>query len=303
MTPGQLIAFQMLSARVMGPVLRAAQLWQSFHQVKLSVDRLGDILSARPEPMVRTNSLEPGPMQGALRVDELCFRYHREGPEILWNLSFTVAPGETVYLVGRNGSGKTTLTKLLQGLYVPESGRVYIDGVDLRQVDPVWIRRQVAVVPQTCVVFNGTVRENIALHAPAADTRKIIDAAVLAGAHEFIERLPQGYDTLLGEGATVLSGGQRQQLAIARALFTEPKVLLMDEATDALDAKSERIVFENLERVFSGRTLIVVTHRMPAAFSNGRILIAGSGPSRGTRDTSRIDGQTGGLPRLILATK
>ena len=235
LTVGELVAFNMLAGRVAQPILRLAQLWQDFHQARLSVRRLGDILNAAPEPTFAPGRSAPPAIKGAIAFDHVDFRYRLDGAEILKDISLRIAPGEVVGIVGPSGSGKSTLTKLIQRLYVPESGRVLIDGVDIAMIDVAWLRRQVGVVLQENVLFNRSVRDNIALADPSYPIERVVAAAQLAGAHDFILELPQGYDTLVGERGSTLSGGQRQRIAIARALMLRPKLLVADEPVSALD--------------------------------------------------------------------
>src|SRR6266436_2395919 len=225
---GELVAFNILSGRVSAPVLRLAQIWQDFHQARLSVARLGDILNTRPEPIYNPGQTALPAIRGDVTFERVAFRYRIDGSEVLHDVSFNVPAGQVVGIVGSSGSGKSTLAKLVQRLYVPESGRVSIDGVDLNVVDPAWLRRQIGVVLQESVLFNRSVRDNIALADPAMPIEWIIAAAQLAGAHEFILELPNGYDTILGERGSNLSGGQRQRVAIARALVTDPRIVIFD---------------------------------------------------------------------------
>jgi len=200
------------------------------------------------------------------------FRYRIDTPAILNDINFTVSPGQVVGIVGSSGSGKSTLTKLIQRLYVPESGRVMVDGVDLTMVDLPWLRRQVGVVLQENVLFNRSVRDNIALSDPAVAMDRVIAAAKLAGAHDFILELPEGYDTMIGERGNSLSGGQRQRLAIARALMTNPRILIFDEATSALDYESERAIHDNMKEISAGRTVFIVAHRLSTVRHADRII-------------------------------
>ena len=277
LTVGQLIAFQMLSARVISPILRTVQLWQDFQQVGISVDRLGDLINTPAEPALNPGKMSLPPIRGAVRLENVRFRYQFDGPEILRNLSCEIPQGTTVGVVGRSGSGKSTLAKLLQRLYLPESGRVLIDGIDLSQTDPFWLRRQIGVVLQESFLFNGTVRENIAIQFPGAAMTEIVQVAKLAGAHEFILELPEAYDTPVGERGTALSGGQRQRIAIARALMANPRILIFDEATSALDYESERIVQENLGKICQGRTVFIIAHRLSTMRHADRILVLDRG--------------------------
>jgi subfamily B ATP-binding cassette protein HlyB/CyaB len=272
LTVGELVAFNMLAGRVSQPVLRLAQLWQDFHQARLSVARLGDILNTPAETVYNPTRTVRPPIHGEVVFEHVGFRYRVDGSQILHDVNFTVPAGQTVGIVGSSGSGKSTLVKLIQRLYVPESGRVLIDGVDLALVDTSWLRRQVGFVLQENVLLNRTVHENIALTDPAMPMEKVIDAAKLAGAHEFILELPEGYDTIVGERGGSLSGGQRQRLAIARALVTDPRILIFDEATSALDYESERIIQENMAEIARGRTVFIIAHRLSAVRHADRIV-------------------------------
>lgn len=204
--------------------------------------------------------LLPG-MSGDIRFEDVVFRYQPEGRPVLRGVSLHIRPGEIVGIIGPSGSGKSTLAKLVQRLYVPESGRVTVDGVDLAMVEPAWLRRQIGVVPQTSILFNRSVRDNIAISDPTLPMEAVIHAAKLAGAHDFILELPEGYDTVLAEQGASLSGGQRQRIAIARALINNPKILIFDEATSALDFESEQIITENMQHICKGRTTLIIAHR------------------------------------------
>jgi ATP-binding cassette, subfamily B, bacterial HlyB/CyaB len=263
LTVGGLVAFNMFAQRVSGPVIRIAQLWQDFQQVRIAVERLGDVLNQPVEPGSGSRVALPA-LKGHVAFEGVKFRYGLEGPWTLEDVDLDIPAGATLGIVGSSGSGKSTLTKLLQRLYVPASGRVLIDGVDIAQIDPAWLRRQIGVVLQENLLFNRSIRENIALSNPAMPLERVIEAATLAGAHEFIVRLPQGYDTPVEERGTNLSGGQRQRLAIARALVTSPRILILDEATSALDAESEEIVQKSLKAIAQGRTVIIIAHRLSA---------------------------------------
>jgi ATP-binding cassette, subfamily B, bacterial HlyB/CyaB len=272
LTVGELVAFNMLASRVSLPVLRLAQIWQDFHQARLSVERLGDILNTRPESAVTAPRPTLPRIKGAITFEHVGFRYRVDGPEILRDVQFQIPAGQVVGIVGPSGSGKSTLAKLVQRLYVPETGRVLIDGVDLAMVDTAWLRRQVGVVLQEDMLFNRSVRDNIALADPAMSMERIVAAATLAGAHEFILELPEGYDTPVGERGCSLSGGQRQRIAIARALVTDPRILIFDEATSSLDYESERIIQDNMRRICERRTAIIIAHRLSAVRGADRIL-------------------------------
>jgi ATP-binding cassette, subfamily B, bacterial HlyB/CyaB len=262
LTIGQLIAFTMLSAQVTGPLLRLVNLWQELQQVGISVQRLGDILNTQPEPAYSPNRTTLPQVAGQVVFDDVTFRYRPDGTDVLRKVSFVVMPGQVIGLVGRSGSGKSTVAKLIQRLYVPSGGRILVDGVDLAQVDPAWLRMQVGVVLQENFLFNRSVRDNIALSDPGLAMEQVIRAAQLAGAHEFILELPEGYDTMVGEHGCSLSGGQRQRIAIARALVANPRILIFDEATSALDYESEAIIQKNMALISRGRTVFIIAHRL-----------------------------------------
>ncbi|MBF0308391.1 MAG: type I secretion system permease/ATPase [Magnetococcales bacterium] len=275
LTVGQLIAFNMLAGQVAQPVMRLAQLWTDFQQTGISVQRLGDILNTRTEVAGNKGALPP--LEGRITLENVVFRYRADGPEALKGVSLEIAPGEVVGLVGRSGSGKSTLTRLIQRLYVPERGRVLLDGMDLSLADTTSLRRQIGVVLQENVLFNRSIRDNISLTEPGAPLESVIQAARLAGAHEFIVELPEGYDTMVGEHGSTLSGGQRQRIAIARALMTRPRILIFDEATSALDYESERIIRNNMKAICRGRTVIIIAHRLSAVRDADRIVVLDRG--------------------------
>jgi subfamily B ATP-binding cassette protein HlyB/CyaB len=278
---GELIAFNMMSQRVAAPVLRLAQLWQDFQQVGISMGRLGDILNMRTE-LPQSRQALPA-VQGAIHFEQISFRYRADGPPVLNDVSLEIGAGEVVGIVGRSGSGKSTLTKLLQRLYIPDQGRVRIDGIDLALADPAWLRRQIGVVLQENLLFNRSIRDNIAVTDTGMPLEAVIHAARLAGAHDFISDMPEGYDTRVGEHGSNLSGGQRQRLAIARALVTHPRILIFDEATSALDFETERIIQNNMQDICRGRTVIIIAHRLSSvrhadhivAMDKGRIVERG----------------------------
>jgi subfamily B ATP-binding cassette protein HlyB/CyaB len=271
LTVGQLIAFNMLAAQVAAPILRLAQMWNDFQQVGVSMERLGDILNARTEVAGPRTALPR--IDGSVEFDQVSFRYRSDSAEVLRGVSFRVAAGEVLGIVGRSGSGKSTVTKLIQRLYVPSRGKILIDGQDVAVIDASSLRSQIGVVLQENVLFNRSVRENIALAQPLASLEEIIAVAKLAGAHEFICELPEGYDTAIGENGTGLSGGQRQRIALARALLKDPRILIMDEATSALDYESERIIQDGMDRICRGRTVMIVAHRLSAVRHADRILV------------------------------
>lgn len=276
LTVGQFVAFNMFAARVSQPILRMAQLWTDFQQTGVSVARLGDILNTRAEPAGAQAAQMP-PIRGRITVDQVVFRYRPDAAPVLHSLSLDIAPGEIIGIVGRSGSGKSTLTKLVQRLYSPESGRLLIDGMDISLTDAAQLRRNIGVVLQDNQLFNRSVRENIAIADPAAPLEAVIQVATMAGAHEFISELPQGYDTVVGEQGSSLSGGQRQRIAIARALFGNPRILIFDEATSALDYESEAIIQRNMAAICRGRTVLIIAHRLSAVRHAHRIIVLDRG--------------------------
>ncbi len=297
MTVGGLIAFNMFAQRVSGPVIRMAQLWQDFQQVRISLQRLGDLLDQPVEPGAGSRVALPD-IKGHVRFESIRFRYTSDGPWTLDTIDLDIPAGSMIGIVGSSGSGKSTLSKLLQRLYVPSSGRILIDGIDIGQIDPSWLRRQIGVVLQENLLFNRSVRENIALPNPAMPLETVIAAAELAGAHEFIVGLPHGYDTPIEERGTNLSGGQRQRIAIARALVMKPRILILDEATSALDAESEEIVQGNLRAIADGRTMLIIAHRLSAIRQCDRIITLEKGAiiEAGTHDELlRANGRYAGL--------
>ncbi|MGQ5523625.1 type I secretion system permease/ATPase [Chitinimonas sp. PSY-7] len=299
LTVGQLVAFNMLAGHVAAPIIRLAQLWQEFQQVGISMQRLGDILNTRSETPQSRQALAA--IDGQVSFEDVNFRYKADAPEVLRGINLTVAPGEIIGIVGRSGSGKSTLTKLLQRLYIPERGHVRIDGIDLALADPAWLRRQVGVVLQENLLFNRSIRENIALTAPGLQLDAVIAAAKLAGAHDFICALPEGYDTIVGEHGTGLSGGQRQRIAIARALVMNPRILIFDEATSALDYESERIIQDNMKDICQGRTVLIIAHRLSAVRVAHRIVAMDKGQIVEIGPHQELAGKPGGYYANLLA--
>lgn len=271
MTVGELVAFNMLSGQVSSPILRLAQLWNDFQQVGISMSRLGDILNARTEIVGQKTRIPR--IAGAIEFDQVSFRYRPDSPDVIRAVNLKVAPGEIIGIVGRSGSGKSTLTKLVQRLYVPDRGRVLVDGQDIGIIDTTSLRHQIGMVLQENMLFNRSIRDNIALSNLALPIEAIIEAAKLAGAHEFICELPEGYDTMVGEHGAGLSGGQRQRIAIARALITNPRILIFDEATSALDYESEKIIQDNMRQICTGRTVLIIAHRLSAVRDADRIIV------------------------------
>jgi len=283
-TVGQLIAFQMLAGQVIAPVLRIVNMWQYFQQIRVSMARLGDIMDEKSEPAFNPNRTTLPKLQGSIMFDKVNFRYKADGKNVLTDVSVRIPAGAHIGIVGRSGSGKSTLTKLIQRLYVPESGRVLVDGVDIAQVETAWLRRQIGIVLQENFLFAGSIKENIAIAMPNIDDETVMRAAKLAGVDDFVKDMPQGYDTFVGERGSLLSGGQRQRVAIARALLLDPRILIFDEATSALDTESEQKILVNMKEIAKGRTTITIAHRLSTvrdcdailAMDHGRILEIGT---------------------------
>ncbi len=276
LTVGMFVAFNMFAQRVAQPIMRMAQMWTDFQQTGISMQRLGDILNTRTE-VPPSAAVQLPAVKGRVSFDSVAFRYRPEAKPALNGISLDIAAGQVIGIVGRSGSGKSTLTKLVQRLYVPEQGRVLVDGIDISLIDAAQLRRQIGVVLQDNWLFNRSVRENIAIADPAAPIEAVMHAAQLAGAHEFVSELPEGYDTLVGEQGAGLSGGQRQRIAIARALFTNPRILIFDEATSALDYESEAVIQKNMQAICQGRTVIIIAHRLSAVRHANRIVVMDQG--------------------------
>lgn len=276
-TVGQLVAFRMLSGRVSGPVLRLVQLWQEYQQASLSVKRIGDIFNSPTEPVLNTKLTSLPRLEGKIVFDKVHFRYNPQGGEVIKGMSFEIQPNTVIGVVGRSGSGKSTISKLIQRLYIPEAGKISVDGMDISLVNPAMLRKQIGVVLQENFMFNGTVAENIAIHCPTAPLEKIIECAKIAGAHDFILELPNGYDTMIGEKGTGLSGGQKQRIAIARAILNDPRILIFDEATSALDYESESIIQRNLKEICRNRTVIIIAHRLSTLKDAQKIMVIDRG--------------------------
>ena len=271
LTVGELVAFNMISGQVAQPVLRLSQLWQDFQQVQVSVERLGDILNMAAEPAVAAGTSLPPP-KGAISFRNVSFRYRPGANPALRDVSIEIGAGEVIGIVGASGSGKSTLSKLVQRFYTPEEGQVLLDGADLSNLDPSWLRANIGVVLQENILFNRTIHDNIALANPVMPRAHVAAIAKLAGADEFISKLPQGYETLIEERGANLSGGQRQRIAIARALAVNPPILIFDEATSALDYESERLIQQNMRQIVRNRTVIVIAHRLAAVRDCNRII-------------------------------
>jgi ATP-binding cassette subfamily B protein len=278
LTIGQFVAFNMMVGYVISPVLALTALWDELQEVLISVERLNDVFEARPEAAVQQAMLILPPLQGEVKFENVTFRYGEdEERNTLQNISLDVSPGQTIAIVGRSGSGKSTLVKLLQGLYHPNKGRIWIDGHDLRHVLPQSLRSQLGVVPQECFLFSGTILENITLYRSEFSLEQIVEVAKLAEAHAFIQALPLGYNTKVGERGSMLSGGQRQRIAIARALLGNPQILILDEATSSLDTESERRFQRNLAQISRDRTTFIIAHRLSTVRNADHIIVIDQG--------------------------
>lgn len=282
---GQLIAFQMFSGQFLAPIMRLVGLWNEFQQALLSVDRLGDILNTPTEqttnkPIVLNN------IKGEIKFDNLSFKYNPNGNLILKNVSFNISPNQSVGIVGRSGSGKSTITKLIERLYLQSEGAIYIDGVDIRHLNPYILRQNIGVVLQENYLFSGSIKDNITFASPNASMEQVINAAKISGAHDFITELSEGYDTLVGERGSALSGGQRQRIAIARAIINNPRILIFDEATSALDYESESIITKNLSKIKQNKTFIIIAHRLSTVKDCDKIIVIDKGEIKeiGTHD-------------------
>lgn len=273
---GQLIAFQMFAGQFSAPIMRLVGLWNEFQQALLSVDRLGDILNT-PKEQENGNAITLSEIKGSVKFDNVSFKYSPNSPTVLQNFSLEVKPNNSIGIVGRSGSGKSTLTRLLQRLYYANEGAIYIDGVDIRHMNPSWLRQNIGVVLQDSYLFSGSVKENIAYAYPSASMDLILQASKVAGADEFISMLPEGYDTLVGERGSSLSGGQKQRIAIARAILTNPRILIFDEATSALDYESEKIISNNLSAIKKNRTVFIVAHRLSTVKECNEIIVLDKG--------------------------
>lgn len=274
---GELIAFQMMAGQLIAPVMRLVSTWQYFQQASVSVERLGDVMNEETEPAFNPGRTTLPSIKGDIVLDNISFRYAPESKAVLQNISVAIPAGLKVGIVGRSGSGKSTLTQLIQRLYLPESGRILIDGVDIAQVEPAWLRRQIGVVLQENFLFGGTIEENIAIACPNATHEQVVEVAKMAGADEFISQMQHQYDTFVGERGSLLSGGQRQRISIARALLSDPRILIFDEATSALDYESEKIIMDNLEEMTRGRTTIMIAHRLSTVKNCQAILVMDKG--------------------------
>jgi ATP-binding cassette, subfamily B, bacterial HlyB/CyaB len=277
-TIGQLFAFNMISANVISPFERLAGLWNKLQEIGIAIERLCDVIETKPEEDRNSHRQDLGNLQGYVKFTNVTFRYNKDADaNVLENVDFEIKPGQTIALVGRSGSGKTTLSKLILGLYQPTSGSIEIDGKDLNTISLHSLRSQVGVVDQDTFLFSGTVKANITLAKPGASQAEVQRAAELAGADEFISKMPMRYDTEIGEGGGMLSGGQRQRIAIARALLNNPRLLIFDEATSSLDTESERIIQTNLEKIRRHRSTIIIAHRLSTVQNADLILVLDKG--------------------------
>jgi ATP-binding cassette subfamily B protein len=278
LTLGQLIAFRIISGYVTTPLLRLANLYQGFQKTAISIERIGDILNNVQESTKEDKLNIPlPPINGSVSYQDLSFRFNKKGPLQLNQVSLDINKGEFVAIVGQSGSGKSTLMKLLSRLYDPDAGKISIDGYDISKVELYSLRRQIGIVPQESLLFEGSVEDNIALSLKDASSDEIVMAAKVACAHDFIMTLPVGYASKVGERGTNLSGGQRQRIAIARTVLQNPKLLIMDEATSALDYETERKVSLNLMEFFRGTTVFFITHRLTSITHADRIIMMHNG--------------------------
>lgn len=285
-TLGQLIAFQMISGQAIGPMTKLLTMWPQVQQMGLALERIGDILNTSMEPVIMNVGKKADRLYGHIEMHDLNFRYRIDLPLVLKNINLDIKAGEKIGIVGRSGSGKSTLTNLVQNLYRQESGKIIIDGLDIREANLAWLRSQIGVVMQENYLFNSSVRDNIAINQPEASMDRVISAAKLAGAHDFILELKEGYDTMVGERGAALSGGQRQRIAIARALLSNPPILIFDEATSALDYESERAIMHNIDAIGEGRTMMIIAHRLSTVRRCDRIIVIDKGEivESGTHD-------------------
>ncbi|MBQ3726933.1 MAG: type I secretion system permease/ATPase [Selenomonadaceae bacterium] len=299
LTLGQLIAFQMISRQALGPLTKVLMMWWHIIMLRFSLNLIGDILNTPMEPVVQDMGKRGQQrIDGGIEISNVSFRYRIDLPLVLKNINLTILPGQKIGIVGRSGSGKSTLTNLVQNLYIPEEGHIVIGGVDTREANLSWLRDQIGVVMQENYLFNSSVRDNIAISRPTASMDEIIRAARLAGAHDFILELKEGYDTKVGERGDSLSGGQRQRVAIARALLANPPILIFDEATSALDYESERIILNNMGAIGAKRTMLIIAHRLSAVRRCDKIIVIDKGEivETGTHDQLM---KLGGLYRYL----
>ena len=282
---GQLIAFQMFAGQFSSPVMRLVSLWNEFQQALLSVDRLGDILNT-PTEQITNKPITLNNIQGDIKFDNVSFKYTPSSNLVLKNISLHITPNKSIGIVGRSGSGKSTITKLIERLYLQNEGAIYIDGIDIRHLNPYILRQNIGVVLQESYLFSGSIKDNISFASPGASMEDIIKVSQIAGANEFIATLDKGYDTAVGERGSSLSGGQKQRIAIARALINNPKILIFDEATSALDYESESIITQNLSQIKQNKTFIIIAHRLSTVRNCDEIIVMDKGEikERGTHE-------------------
>ena len=300
-TVGELIAFQMMAGQLIAPIMRLVSMWQYFQQTRVSMERLGDIMNETVEPAFNPSRTTLPNLQGNIELDKMSFSYSVESGRVLEDVRLSIPAGAKVGIVGRSGSGKSTLTKLIQRLYLPDSGRILIDGVDIAQVEPAWLRRQIGVVLQDSMLFSGTIEENSRIACPNATHEDVVHAAQLAGADEFIQQMPHGYETFVGERGSLLSGGQRQRVAIARALISDPHILIFDEATSALDYESEQIIMNNINPIAEGRTMLMIAHRLSTVRNCDAIVVIDHGRIIEVGSHDKLMQQNGAYHRLYMA--
>ncbi|PSO89142.1 MAG: peptidase C39 [Cyanobacteria bacterium QS_6_48_18] len=296
LTIGQFVAFNMLIGYVISPIMQVVNIWDELQEVLISVERLNDVFSTKPEESPQNPMQALPPLRGDVRLENVTFRYDTEEEHnTLQNISFEVEAGQTIAIVGRSGSGKSTLVKLLQGLYQPTNGSIWIDGHDINHVSPQSLRSQLGVVPQECFLFSGTISENITLRRFDYTQEQVVEVAKLAEAHPFIQSMPLGYNTKVGERGSTLSGGQRQRIAIARALLGAPQILILDEATSSLDTESERRFQRNLARLSRDRTTFIIAHRLSTVRNADCILVLDQGvlAEKGTHEELMAKGEEG----------
>jgi ABC-type bacteriocin/lantibiotic exporter with double-glycine peptidase domain len=273
---GSLTGFMMLGGRVAGPLINLAGVMESVQEAQTAIGMVGSVLNRPNEKRALTHGLRPR-FEGAISFEDVTFRYEGTKSPALDKMTFKIPAGTMLGLVGRSGSGKSTVTRLLQGINRDYTGAIKIDGNDMRDINLRHLRKNFGIVLQDNFLFRGTVLENILAGRPGLSFEDAVRAARLAGAEEFIERLPQGYDTFIQEGSPNLSGGQRQRLAIARAIISDPRVLILDEATSALDPESEALVNANLLRIAKGRTMVIVSHRLSSLLDCDLIMVLDHG--------------------------
>ena len=278
LTLGQLIAFQMISGQAMGPMTKLLTMWPTVQQTGLALERIGDILDTPIEPVLMQNlGKRAERLAGSIELRGIQFRYRMDTPLVLKGIDLKIKAGEKIGIVGRSGSGKSTLTNIVQYLYQPEAGDILFDGLSIKEISLPWLRSQIGVVMQESYLFDSSIRDNIAINRPDAAMEDVIAAAKIAGAHDFILELKDGYDTRVGERGAALSGGQRQRIAIARAMISNPPVMIFDEATSALDYESERIIMQNMDAIAKNRTMLIIAHRLSTVRRCDRIIVVDRG--------------------------